>query len=85
MSIVLFCLSPCCKCDYIKEQITSDKIKIVTLSNNFSDWAKEDIKIVDEYNVLEDLRITAPILVKEDKSKLVGQLRIQRWINNGFR
>ena len=84
MSIVLFCLSPCHKCDQIKEQITSDKIKIITLSHVLSAWSKEDKEIVEENNVLEDLKRTAPILVLEDKTKLVGQLRIQRWLN-GFR
>jgi len=84
MPIILFCLSPCYKCDQIKEQITDESIIIVNLSHNFSEWKELQKKLVKQYNVLEDLKITAPILVLEDKTKLVGQLRIQRWLN-GFR
>ena len=84
MPIILFCLSPCYKCDQIKEQITDNEIKIVTLSHKLSEWTEKEEKIVKEYNVFEDLQITAPILVLEDRTKLIGQLRIQRWLN-GFR
>ena len=81
MSIVLFCLVPCHKCDQIKEQITDKSIIIVNLSSNLTEWKEEQLNLVNKYNVFDDLRITAPILVLEDKTKLVGQLRIQRWLN----
>ena len=84
MSIILFSLEQCPKCNQIKKQITDDKIKIVTLSHSISKWSEDEIKMVEEHNVLEDLKRTAPILVLEDKTKLVGQLRIQRWLN-GFK
>ena len=60
--------------------VVDKDIKVITLSHNFADWSEEDKTLVDKYKVLDELKITAPVLV-DDGIIIVGQLRIQRWLN----
>ena len=80
MKPILFCLFPCSKCAVIKNMVIDKDIKVITLSHNFADWSEEDKALVDKYKVLDELKVTAPVLV-DDGIIIVGQLRIQRWLN----
>jgi len=82
MKAILFCLDNCPKCDEVKEKIIGKDIKIINFPHNFVNWSKEDDKMAKEHNVFVDLQTTAPILVLEDGTKFVGQLRILRWLKN---
>jgi hypothetical protein len=82
MKAILFCLDNCPKCDEVKEKIVGKDIKIINFPHNFVNWSKEDDKMAKEHNVFVDLQTTAPILVLEDGTKFVGQLRILRWLKN---
>ena len=81
---VLFSLENCVKCavaeDYLREA-GIDFIK-VKLPKNASEWGNAQKKLVESYNVLEDLKRTAPIMVLSDSTKLIGMLRIKQWIEN---
>lgn len=82
MSSILFCLENCSKCDKVKEQITHKDITVLTFPHNFVNWNSEQTALAKEYDVLVDLTITAPILVLEDGTKLIGQLKIERWLKD---
>ena len=82
MKAILFCLDNCPKCDKVKEQIATKDIEVVTFPHNFVNWNSEQDWIANKYDVLVDLQTTAPILVLEDGTKIIGQLRIERWLKN---
>ena len=56
-------------------------IVVVTYPHDLNEWSMEQIDYADGHNVFEDLKITAPILVLPDGEKLVGYLRIRKWID----
>ena len=81
MQPILFSLEQCAKCEQIKEMLCGVDIKVGTYPHDLNEWSMEQIDYADEYNVFEDLKITAPILVLSDEKKLVGYLRIRKWID----
>jgi len=81
MKRILFGLEKCPKCEAVREELDDDTI-IVILSHNLEDWKEDEIAFAKKHNVLEDLKITAPILVFENGEKLIGQLKIQRRLRN---
>jgi len=83
MTAILFCLEDCIKCTFVKEQIKTEGIKVITLEKEGPDvWGAEECELVQKYDIIEDLKRTAPILVLEDGTKIIGQLRIMRWLQN---
>lgn len=87
MKAILFCLERCTKCDATKEYFKNKHdidLKIVTFPHDFQSWTDKQKKEAEEYSVMEDLQITAPVLVVPDKTKLIGQLKIKQWIDNGY-
>ena len=77
MKGILFGLEKCPKCEAVREELVGD-VAIVILPHNLEDWKEDEIAFAKKHNVLEDLRLTAPILVFENGEKLIGQLKIQR-------
>jgi len=82
MKAILFCLDNCPKCDAVKEKIVGKEIKIVNFPHNFVNWSSDEDKMAKKYDIFVDLQTTAPILVLEDGTKFVGQLRIMRWLQH---
>lgn len=81
MKKILFSLHNCVKCTQTKELLKNRKdIEIITLPHEIDNWNKKHRKIVNEYNVYDDLIKTAPILCVNGK-KIIGYLQIRRWIN----
>ncbi len=79
---ILFSLENCIKCNQTKELIKDrDDIEIITYPHDFSNWTNEQLNQAKEYDVLQDLEQTAPILWTDGK-KLVGFLRIRKWIQD---
>ena len=76
---MLFSIENCSKCEEVKKEI-KDNVEIFTLPHDMRKWSKNQIKMVDYYGVLEDLCKTAPILLLSDGTKIVGQLRILKWL-----
>jgi hypothetical protein len=84
MKAILFCLEECTKCVTVKELVKdNDNIKVITLEKEGPEvWGYEEGLLVKKYRVLEDLQKTAPILVLEDYTKFIGQLRIMKWLQH---
>jgi len=82
MQPILFSLEQCAKCEGVKEMLCGLDIEVVTYPHDLNKWTMEQIDYADEYNVFEDLKITAPILVLPNGEKLVGYLRIRKWIEH---
>lgn len=83
MEKILFSLHNCPKCTQTKELFKDRKdidIETITLPHDINNWNKKHHKIVNEYNVYDDLMKTAPILCINGK-KFIGYLQIKRWIN----
>lgn len=82
MKPILFSLEQCQKCDVIKNLITlkSIDVEVITLPHEYKDWSDEQKKLVMKHGVLNDLQITAPVLVLK-KQCLLGQLAIKKWID----
>lgn len=79
---ILFSLENCPKCIQTKELIGDRKdIKIVTFPHEFKEWSEEQIKKAESYGVLDDLKLTAPILWVNGE-KIVGYLRIRKWLQD---
>jgi hypothetical protein len=75
---ILFSLEHCPKCDQTKQLIGSrTDIDIVTFPHDLKAWTPQHLELAVGHNVLEDLKITAPILWK-DGEKTIGYLRIKR-------
>lgn len=85
MNHKLFSLENCDKCDRTKN-LLSDRsdIECIVLSKNMSVWSESDKAKVEAYNVFDDLRKTAPILVVLPSEKhYVGYLAIKQALENG--
>lgn len=78
---ILFTLSQCLKCEEAKKYLDGIDIDVVQFPNTFGQWSEFEKNIAEKYDVLEDLKRTAPILVTEE-GKVVGQLRIKKWVND---
>lgn len=77
---ILFSLEHCPKCDQTKQLLTNrTDVDIITFPHDLSSWTPEHRMLAEGHNVLEDLKITAPILWK-DGEKTVGYLRIKKWL-----
>ncbi len=80
--IILFSLKNCEKCFQIKELIKDkNEIKIFTYPHELSDWTKEQLDEVKNYDVFNDLQVTAPILLADGK-KFIGYLRIRKYLQD---
>jgi len=79
---ILFSLENCMKCMQTKELLTDrDDVKIVTFPHDIANWSEEQLKEAESHDVLENLKITAPILWL-DGEKTVGYLRIRKWLQD---
>ncbi len=79
---ILFSLENCIKCMQTKELlINREDIKIVTYPHDFQNWSEEQLKSAKNYNVFEDLQVTAPILWINGE-KIIGYLRIRKWLQD---
>lgn len=80
--IILFTLENCEKCLQIKELIKEkNTIKIITYPHFIDDWSNEQINEAKNYDVFNDLQITAPVLWM-NKKKFVGYLRIRKYLQD---
>ena len=79
---ILFSLENCPKCIQVKE-IIKDRadIKIITFPHNIADWTEKQLKDTENYDVFNDLQVTAPILWVDGK-KFIGYLRIRKWLQD---
>jgi hypothetical protein len=79
---ILFSLENCMKCTQTKELISDrNDIKIVTFPHEINNWNEEQLNDAKSHNVLEDLKMTAPILWV-DGEKTIGYLRIRKWLQD---
>jgi len=79
---ILFSLEHCPKCDQTKELLGSrDDVDIVTFPHDLTAWTTEDLQLAEGHHVLDDLKVTAPILWI-DGEKTVGYLRIRKWLQD---
>jgi glutaredoxin len=79
---ILFSLENCVKCVQTKEILTDkDDIRIVTYPHDITDWNDEHLNEARSHDVLEDLKVTAPILWV-DGEKTIGYLRIRKWLQD---
>ncbi len=79
---ILFSLEHCPKCDQTKHLLaTRTDIDIITFPHDLSAWTSQDRQFAETHDVLEDLKITAPILWK-DGEKTIGYLRIKKWLQD---
>jgi hypothetical protein len=75
---ILFSLEHCAKCDQTKQLLADrDDVDIITFPHDLKTWTSQQQELAIGHNVLEDLKITAPILWK-DGEKTVGYLRIKK-------
>ena len=58
-----------------------DDIKIVTYPHDIAEWSEDQLKDAKSHGVFEDLQITAPVLWV-DGEKIVGYLRIRKWLQD---
>jgi len=80
--IKLFSLENCVKCMQTKELLTDrNDIQIITYPHDISNWNKEQLEEAKSHDVYDDLQTTAPILWV-DGQKLVGYLRIRKWLQD---
>jgi len=78
---ILFTLAQCIKCEEAKRYLEGVDIDVIQFPNTFGQWSSFEKDIAEKYGVLDDLKRTAPILVTENE-KVVGQLRIKKWVND---
>ncbi len=77
---ILFSLENCIKCTQTKELLTDrEDIKIITYPHDINNWDENQLKEAKIHKVFEDLQTTAPILWI-DGEKIVGYLRIRKWL-----
>jgi glutaredoxin len=77
---ILFSLEDCPKCHQTKQLIgTRDDVDIITFPHDLKAWTQDDLNIATMHQVLDDLKITAPILWI-DGQKTIGYLRIRKWL-----
>lgn len=70
------------KCNQTKELISDrEDIKIITYPHDLNEWNDDQISEAKSYNVFEDLQRTAPVMWV-DGEKLVGYLRIRKWLQD---
>ena len=79
---ILFSLEHCPKCDQTKALLGSrTDVDIITFPHDLNAWTQDDLNVATMHQVLDDLKITAPVLWK-DGEKTVGYLRIRKWLQN---
>jgi hypothetical protein len=79
---ILFSLENCTKCAQTKDLLVDrDDIIIRTYPHEFSRWSEENLNEAKSHNIIEDLKITAPILWV-DGEKTIGYLRIRKWLQD---
>jgi len=79
---ILFSLENCIKCTQTKEIMNDrDDIQILTYPHEINEWNEEQLEQAKSYDVLDDLRKTAPILIIDNKKK-IGYLRIRKWLQD---
>ena len=79
---ILFSLEECVKCTQTKELLKNhdiDDVEIVTFPHNIKEWSDDEKNTAASYDVIDILQITAPILWV-DREKMIGYLRIRKWI-----
>jgi hypothetical protein len=79
---ILFSLENCIKCTQTKELMNNrNDIEILTYPHDINEWEKDQLEKAKSYDVLEDLKKTAPILVINNEKK-IGYLRIRKWLQD---
>ena len=79
---ILFSLENCVKCNQTKELLTDrGDIEIVTFPHDIQEWNEQDIELAKSHNVFDDLQKTAPVLWTDGK-KMIGYLRIRKWLQD---
>jgi glutaredoxin len=79
---ILFCLEHCPKCVQTKELLIGrNDVKVITFPHDISAWSESDLALAKNHDVYNDLQITAPILWIDGK-KLLGYLRIRKWLQD---
>lgn len=76
----LYTLVPCGKCNEVKPAIKERGIEIIEFPRMFQEWTTEQINNAEKSKIFDDLQITAPILVLDNGTKLIGVLRILQWL-----
>ena len=82
--LILFSLEKCPKCEATIEYFKGKKVNVVKFPHSWKDWTDEQKKQAEEYNILDDLKSVAPILVipNDKPTRVIGQLRIKKWVKD---
>ena len=81
---MLLCLEQCPKCDQTKELLKDRKdVFVVSFPHDMKNWTELQKTFAEKFNILEDLMKTAPIFVTAEGEKLIGYLRIRKWVEDG--
>jgi len=79
---ILFSLENCIKCTQTKELVNNrNDIEILTYPHEIKEWDNNQIEKAKSYDVFDDLKKTAPILII-GKEKKIGYLRIRKWLQD---
>ena len=79
---ILFSLENCIKCTQTKDLMKDRKdIQILTYPHEIDQWNEDQIEKAKTYDVFDDLKKTAPILIIGNEKK-IGYLRIRKWIQD---
>ena len=81
---MMLCLEQCTKCDQAKELVNGRKdIIVLTFPHELNKLSDIQKTFIDKYGLMEDLQKTAPIFITADGKKLIGYLRIRKWVEDG--
>lgn len=84
--LILFSLENCPKCDATLEYFKDKKVNVIKFPHSWKDWTDDQKKQAKEYDILEDLKVVAPILVipNNEPTRVIGQLRIKKWVKDAI-
>jgi len=79
MKPMLVTLTDCKKCEAAKKYLEGINYDLITLSHDYKTWNAGVLRFLEEYDIIEDLKTTAPVFITKRGTKVIGQLRIKRW------
>ena len=83
MKNMLVCLEKCTKCDQAKELMNKrTDVMIITLPHELDKWSDIQKTFFEKFKLMEDIKTTAPIFIDSEGKRLLGFLRIKKWVQD---